>query len=367
MNVIFCSFRFHPGHYSHLVASYAAAEFLNVKPFLYVHPDFKRMDSAGEMRVLVSRVQVERLDGVGAVVLWFPSLAGLIEFTRLRLRFRPRLVYVLHEPFTSVADYRMGGFSWTKIARISIIACVSYCLMKLANVVVLPSSRAMVTFQNRYPSFGAKGMEIPLMFCDEAEAEGAATPKTLLSYIGTVADDHAFDEFVEFVGVAIREKWFPDLKFQICTGSSISRRILDMIESGVREGSIILQHGRRLTNAEINQAYKRSLVVWNAYKRSMQSGVLPKAYMFGAAVIASPTSAVEFVEDGVTGVIVQDIRDAKELRRAVDHIASRRSEFALHCRNRFLRTFHWKAQANALADALGCASRGSASWEVQKK
>ena len=43
--------------------------------------------------------------------------------------------------------------------------------------------------------------------------------------------------------------------------------------------------GKPMSNLEINNYFNKSLVVWNAYRRSMQSGVLPKAYMFGTPVI----------------------------------------------------------------------------------
>ncbi|WP_233185630.1 glycosyltransferase [Thermotoga sp. SG1] len=87
-----------------------------------------------------------------------------------------------------------------------------------------------------------------------------------------------------------------------------------------------IAHGRPLPNSEINRAYKESFCIWNVYRRSTQSGVLPKAYMFGTPVIANDIgSFLEFVRPEETGKIIslsvdldEILKNVLEIRKDID-------------------------------------------------
>jgi hypothetical protein len=47
----------------------------------------------------------------------------------------------------------------------------------------------------------------------------------------------------------------------------------------------------------------------------MQSGVLPKAYMFGTPVLVSTSNQSEYFEDGVHGVCISDSYTVQEFKQ----------------------------------------------------
>jgi len=113
-----------------------------------------------------------------------------------------------------------------------------------------------------------------------------------------------------------------------------------------------LSHGKPLTNMEINEAYERSFCVWNAYRRSTQSGVLPKAFMFGTPVIASNIGSFpEFVRDGENGYLIDDY-DFEALSQKLLLVRGNISAMSKNCRTTFENTFHWKAQISKMKTIL---------------
>ena len=120
----------------------------------------------------------------------------------------------------------------------------------------------------------------------------------------------------------------------------------------INSGTLRLSYGRPLTNLEINQAYERSFCVWNVYRRSTQSGVLPKAFMFGTPVIASNLGSFpEFVRDGENGYLVDDY-SFESLYRKLILVNENIGIMSQNCRNTFEKTFYWKAQVSKVRDML---------------
>ena len=135
---------------------------------------------------------------------------------------------------------------------------------------------------------------------------------------------------------------FKDLKFLIATRSHFSNERQAKIDQCASTGRLVVQSGTPMTNVEINQYYAKSLVVWNAYKRSMQSGVLPKAYMFGAPVLVSVANQNEYFENGVHGALVSNCYNLDEFVKAVITIRSNWFATSQNCRNYYLRNFDYR-------------------------
>jgi len=99
------------------------------------------------------------------------------------------------------------------------------------------------------------------------------------------------------------------MKFCIATSTDLSQLIErnEMIKNLILEQRLILRHGKPLSNDQINKYYEESFCIYNMYRRTTQSGVLPKAFMFGVPVLASDIGSFpEFVEDGENGFIVKN-------------------------------------------------------------
>lgn len=355
MNALVVSLNFNPGHFSHLVANYRLLEECGYVPYLYVNPGFAAMDPENTFRKVTSPAGLRPLGTLAAAVFWFPSLRNVVEMFRLRLFKGARIVYVFHEPFDSIANYHRSGFSALKIARIVAINLVNIPVLWMAHEVVLPSAVSDRLYRRKYLPLNRHAQCIPLLFDDEAATseEQSDADKGCIAYIGTVAPDHAFDAYVDFVRACVERNLLPGLRFDIATRSEIPSREAAILAALAESGRVHVQAGRPLGTDEINRHYRDALVVWNAYRRSNQSGVLPKAFMFGAAVLSSAGNDNEFVEDRLTGRIIHNRHDVQELAAAVEDIRDHAAAYGRECRARFLTTFYYRSKMKDFSRLLG--------------
>ncbi len=338
MKTVIISLNFNPGHFSHLIANYKLYQDLGEDPVLYVDSQFIKMDENGAYEKITS---LSEIDGgkVKNSVFWFPSLKNIGEIIKLKYKYKSKIAYVFHEPFDSVKNYRNGGFSWSKIAKVYLINLVNIFTIILSDAVILPSDKAYELYKKNYKKFNSNFHKMPLLFDDESNVADKAIPKHYISYVGTIAEDHAFDKFLEFYIFACKHKKLEEFTFQIATKSSMSPELIDKLK-GI--GTIKIQEGRPLTNKEINEAYANSFVIWNAYNRTMQSGVLPKAFMFGALVVTTKKNADKFVKSGYNAVVVEDNTDYEEICEKIEEMKLHCSSFIENTRYTFLENFYYK-------------------------
>ena len=354
MRAVIASLRFHPGHFSQLMATARLLEEAGYDIRFRWHPQFCQMASGKAKTAPETLAKLVKLAQGDAYVLWFPSLKGFLDILVLRLLVRPvHVVYVFHEPYTSFGSYRAAGFSRLKSLKVYLIHLISAATVWLADAVILPSKNAFTAFQLRYSGRGKAVQVVPLTFDDEATGGiPARNKRQFISYIGTVAEDHAFDRFVDFAEQALQRNLVGDLKFNLATRSVLDSSTAQRLAPFVAAGRMHIQAGRPLSNEEINDAFSNSVVVWNAYRRSMQSGVLPKAYMFGTPVLVSDANPSEFFEGGRHGALISARYDAGELADAVAAIAANFASLSSACRAAFLEHFHYRASAKSFLAAL---------------
>lgn len=349
-NAVVVSRNFNPGHYSHLVASYKLLSENNINTFMYHHALFNKMNVIENERVFNNIFELKVLGKIDLAIFWFPSIKNIIDTILFRLFYRTRVIYVFHEPLESVSSYRAAGFGFLRTVRILLIGQVSYLLVLLSDGIILPSKNAFATFESKYSKTNKKYELVPLLFDDEALNINIGNERLFISYIGTIAEDHAFDEFVNFVVHAIKNNWFPKYRFLIATKSTVPLAQRTALSPYAASGEVIIEEGKPMSNDVINNHYNSSIVVWNAYRRSMQSGVLPKAYMFGTPLIVSSCNSSEFFVDRQHGVVVNAKYDLNELKAAVDDVVVNFEKYSSCCRDKFLSTFYYKAYEQNFID-----------------
>lgn len=343
MNAVIISLNYHPGHFSHLIANYKLFEDSGFTSYLYVNETFNSMDEKNEFRKINNPEELKtKVKKIDVAVFWFPSLKNIIEIIRLKFFYKAQVFYVYHEPFDSLKNYYNANFSLKKIAKICFVNLVNIPVVFLSHKIVLPSKSALAMYEEKYTLLNKNYALIPLLFDDEAPAKIEVSTKKYISYIGTIAADHAFDRFVDFVYDALKNNWFPETSFLIAVSSKLSERDQKILGPYLQSDRLVIRDGKRMTNAEINQHYQDSLVVWNAYHRSMQSGVLPKAYMFGAPVIVLARNANEFIENYKTGVLINDNKNTVEIKTAILEILSKKEFYFENCRKKFAENFYYK-------------------------
>lgn len=343
LNAIIVSRNFNPGHYSHLIANYKLLSECGIDTFMYHHSSFNKMGEIGRERIFNSYYELKRAGKIDVAIFWFPSLKNILDIIFLRFYYGTKVVYVFHEPLESARAYLVAGFGLLRTARILLIGRVNYLLVLLSNKIILPSAKAYSTFETSYSSAHKKYELIPLLFDDEAAHINTVNERSFISYIGTIAEDHAFDEYVKFVMQAIVNDWFPQYTFLIATKSAVPVSQRSLLSNYVSLGKVIIREGQPMSNSEINGYYNSSIVVWNAYRRSMQSGVLPKAFMFGTPLIVSSYNSSEFFESHQHGVMVGGNYDVDEMKMAVKDVVANFVKYSASCRQKFLSTFCYKA------------------------
>lgn len=331
MRALIISLNFNPGHVSHLVASYKQCQEIGYEPWLYVNPEFRKFLSGGLNVVDTS----EPLPGCDIAIFLFPSLNNLVLIHKLK-RSNTKVVYIFHEPLAPLKHYRRAGFSYRYLAKLWVIDHVSALTVKWSDAILLPSRKAEEYYKNNPLYRNSNAFYLPLMYDDELKGD-LSRERKYISYIGTVAPDHSFNEFLSFVETALSKGWLEDKHFLIATKSEF--KVPESLKSSDR---VTIQKGRPLTDEEINEAYSKSAVIWNAYIRTTQSGVLAKSYMFGTPAIVLKQNLNEFMIDGNTVVAIESNTDCQQIKRAIDMILANQAEYCENCRRMFLNTFFYR-------------------------
>jgi len=338
---IIVSLNFNPGHVSHLIASYKQMEELGYSSVYYVNPLFaKFLPDNGS--IITSDLKIPKCD---VAVIIFPSLHNLSLIQRLRKQ-GTKIIYIFHEPLAPLSHYRASGFSYKYLAKLWIIDHINSLTVKWSDCILIPSKKALGYYQKNHKYKNPNVQYIPLLYDDETISTGLCN-RQYISYIGTVAADHSFDEFLKYVEKAIDHNWNPEYKYLIATKSEF-----DIPEKLSASSRVVIKKGIPLTNDEINNAYASSILVWNAYTRTTQSGVLAKAYMFGTPALVMTHNLNEFMVDKQTVFSIVDNSDANEIQSGVEDIILNFDRYTVSCRDLFLSHFYYRNYNKILKEIL---------------
>ena len=299
MEALIISLNFHPGHVSHMVASYKQCEELGYKSTYYVDPEFENYLPANSN---ILKNGINSCPITDLAIFLFPSQKNLPLIWKMK-RKGVKVVYIFHEPLSPMSDYRKAGFSYKYLAKLWVINRISQLTVKWSNLILLPSKKA-VDFYEKNPLYKNR---------------------------------NSFNEFLNFVEWAIKENKMPELRFLIATKSSFT--VPDALKGSQR---ITIQQGRPLTDEEINAYYASSIVVWNAYARTTQSGVLAKSFMFGTPALVLRKNCNEFAHDGMEIKAIEDNANKDEIAAAIVEVKKNFLFYSSNCRKRFMESFYYR-------------------------
>jgi hypothetical protein len=260
---------------------------------------------------------------------------------------------VFHEP--DPIRNRLGE-SWKDIFKLIIAKFASIAMLRAATGVLVPSDRARSLYMRYFKRYNRNVHTLHLLFDDGFGPDQTVydySRRKYFSLLGGATKAHNIDAFVEFAKYAVRSEC--GFAISIATRSDLSQVLSCDREFAdyVKEGKILLQHGRVLSGAEMDAKFLDSFCVWNLYKYSTQSGVLPRAFMTGTAVIAARMGSFEeFVKPGVNGEFVESAADFDAIIQAAKKIRQNIPAYVQGCRASFFGTFHYRAGRKALAAIL---------------
>lgn len=220
-------------------------------------------------------------------------------------------------------------------------------LLKLNSNVIVCSNNAL----NIYKKYNKKKNVVnvfPLIFADEQDKKCNIKGKKYFSFIGSSTPAHGFDEYIKF----IKENKKSDMLFQIATSSNISSYLEDnILKQMIKEHKLIVKEGRYLSNKEINDAFRNSIVTWMVYKRSTQSGVICKSWMFNTPVICSNIGSFKEYIDKGNGRILDNLT-SENITKCYNEICDNLNELAISSRNSFEKFFYYKTHLNLLNEII---------------
>jgi hypothetical protein len=338
------SLNFNPGHLSHLIASYKQCKEIGYEPYLYINEKFKYYIHDTTIQYYTYGNLPDKFHKNDfLIIFWFPSTRNIIELLKFKIKSKSQFCYVFHEPFDSLANYYKSGFSIPKILRIIVINLISLLTVSLSTLILLPSQKAHSLYlKNKLKIFNKNAYLFPLIFDDELKTSKLEIAKKIyFSYIGTIAEDHAFEEFLKFISHCIINNQLPQFNFLIATKSSLEnyKSYTEVLQNS---GRVKLVSGKPLSNEEINQYYYQSAIIWNAYHRSTQSGVLPKALMFGTPVIVLEKNKNEFTIDHYNCILMRENKYSNEIIYAAENIQINQKMYLENCRQSFMKNFYYR-------------------------
>ena len=345
------SCRFNPGHFSHLLANYKLLAEDGYDVSFVCHARYSDFSSIVKSKKLSFYNCFRRLNKDSIYIIWAPSVMALLHSFLVATLTRSQVIYIYHEPFTSFGSFRRAGFSNVKVLKIWLVSFISSLICLMSKLVILPSANSHSTFKLSWLRF-LNHRKINLMFDDEVIDNSGMDKRKYVSYIGTVAEDHAFLEFIKLVELVCNNNLLPNVTFLVCTKSQVPNECSSAVERCVGQGRLKVVSGNVMTNEEINYFYAQSFIVWNAYKRSMQSGVLPKAYMFGVPVITSLSGSSEYFVSDSTGLAISSDYKLDDFVVAISSILDSFPKYSLCARAYFLENFYYKSLSGKFLKGL---------------
>lgn len=342
MTALIISLNFNPGHVSHMIASYKQCAELGYDSVYYVHPAFIPF-MPKDAKVVSSNENWPKAD---LAVFLFPSQKNLPLIWKLKHQ-GVKVVYIFHEPLASMKVYRDAGFSKTYLAKLWVINRISALTVKWSDVILIPSRKAMKYYEENTLYKNRNYHYLPLMYSDERSQNHLSISRKYFSYIGTVAADHSFQEYLDFVKWAVASNELENISFMISTKSEF-----ELPAELCNSDRLVIHKGKPMTDDEINSYYSSSIAVWNAYARTTQSGVLAKSFMFGTPAVVLYNNLNEFTHDGQNVVAIHDNTDVNQIASAVQHIFEHQSDFQRECRKEFEKSFYYKVYNDAFLEII---------------
>lgn len=348
MKICITSLKFSPGHVSHMLAYANLFKELGFDIEFYLESGYKVFNQDLHQFNCLFQNETSNLK---CDIIFFCNVSLYNHLIAAKLKKQEtKIVYLYHEPYDGLKNYIKEGF---KQALKTIIAhFISIKLIKLSDLVIIPSNYALKMYKSNEIRYCDNYIVVPLLFNDECGNKINLNDKKYFSYIGHAVRGHGFDKYIEFVKLSF--KMGSGYKFQIATRNNIKDLInKDKILIKMKENeSLKIIHGRALKSDEINEAYRTSYCIWNLYRRSTQSGVLPKAYMFGTPVLAKRIGSFpEYLVDGKTGYFV-DSYDRIKIMDKLALINANLLNMSKESRNIFIKTFYWKSNIEKMEIAM---------------
>lgn len=355
--VILASLNFAPGHINHIEAFARGFKRIGHETAFFLSAGYRDFTdplvSHGDIRYVRKSVAELRDWHADLVFIVNPAVEN-IALVRACRRRNIVTAYLYHEPWRGFRFYARHGVK--ALVRAPGIRLLTIPLLREVDKVVVPSKTAFREYAERSIQFNPRVQIIPLLFVDRYEGQNAvpsASGRQYITFLGRASRAHQFDRFLDLVEVMLANKRLAEAeRFLIATPTRLSKRVLIRLDELIRSGRVVLRSGRPIPTEEVNVFLRQSLLVWNAYAHSTQSGVMAQAFMHGTPVVATRVGGLaEYVVSGYNGELVDDV-DVSSLVAAIDRIRSDLPNYVCGARKTFETHFEYSRHLDSLRDLL---------------
>ncbi|HEY2469955.1 MAG TPA: glycosyltransferase [Terracidiphilus sp.] len=344
--VAIVSLRFNPAFLQHLIAFAKAVRELGLEPQFLLDREYERFSELTQVAPMCH--SYERSSATAwSHAIFLNASTGNPELAMALHRDNVKIVYVYHEPW-----HMSGQYFWSEgiIGTAKAIAAhrLTVPVLKLSATVILESRFGMRMYEQADARYNSNYVYFPQIYDDDVQVElsDLVHGKRYFSFLGTLCRSHGFDQYLGFMLGALERG--ADLRFLIASRNALPPSLEKDARFQQSRDRIEIRCGRPLTNDEMNRCYAESFCVWNVYRRSTQSGVLPKAMMFGTPVLASAAGSFpEYVRDGENGRFV-DAEQTDAILSALEDIQRNIPSYAANCRKSFRDNFFYQSQVPEL-------------------
>lgn len=348
--VVIVSAKFTPGHISHLKAFYCLFCKLGFETMLLLNEGYKNIFSEDVFAKYLDEDWKEIRADVVLIYNMSRMDTRIIKALKRKTE-RCKTLFVYHEPWYGMEKWVVDVLKRKvkPIVLLKNIAIHYYAvkLIKIVDIVLLPSEKAI----NIYTKYDIKHnrfyKEFPLIFTDEVVGSKKGK-RCYFSFIATADKEKNFPLFIEFITNALRSD--PNFMAQIVTRSNIAEFWNMELDEYVKNGQLVVQSGRNLTNEEINSALERSVCTWLYYYHSTQSGVLARAFMCGSPVLCSTSGCFNNYVHGNNGIICKG-DSMEELYGAYKEIYKNSEKMSIEAKKSFAQ-FEYSNSVDAMREIL---------------
>lgn len=253
-----------------------------------------------------------------------------------------KVCFACHEPWNGWKNTLKNFIKKKESTKATIKLIIKYLLLrhelKRIDYVFLFSKAGKKRFDSYFKKYVKKTYLVTLPFTDENNNK--KLKKEYFSFIGSIANAHNFDGYLETVKYVSQKN--KNIKFMIATKDVIPESKLKQVQFLIDNKRLTIHSGHVMSNNEINQYYDMSIAIWLFYNTSVQSGVLCKAFMFGSPVIASNIGSFkEFVIDNYNGYLLDNL-DLNYICSLLDKISKNQTFFYKNSILTFNNNFNYK-------------------------
>ena len=349
------SLRFSPAHASHLFAYGKLIRAIGLEPLYILDLPYLRFaDFAGVAPTVSAQAYLADPEShaFDAAIFYNAALNNASVARAMRNRGIVAF-YIFHEPVP--IRYRLAE-GWKELAKLAAAKVSSLAMLRQSSAVLVPSGYARKLYDRHYIRHNPHVHTFPLIFSDEVganvSADGCAS-RLYFSFLGLALKAHDFSGFLDFVKFAIRAG--STIPFTIATRTDLTSLLAADVElsSYVRQGKLRIQHGRVLSNEEMNRFSAESFCIWNIYTCVTQSGALARSFMSGTPVLANQAgSFLEYIRPGYNGEIIEGSHRYDLMMAAAEMIRRNLPAYVEGARRTFLETFCYSVHLSRFSAIL---------------